>query len=233
MKSRYVALVRALRAVLRVLGVVRLLDVLATRSRTALWLRSLLSIYDLQELLAYDVPWWTFAASDEVARFLDTRPGARAFEWGSGASTLWLARRSGEVVSVEHDAAWAESLRPILPENVELRVVVPEEKAGTSGIGSSKAGFTDLDFTAYVEAIDGVQGDFDLVVIDGRAREACLPRALERLAPGGVIVFDNVDRQRYVDAISAAGDGIATRTTRGLTPTLPYPTRTALITRPS
>jgi len=232
MKSRYVALVRALRAVLRVLGVVRLLDALATRSRTALWLRSLLSIYDLQELLAYDVPWWTFAASDEVARFLDTRPGARAFEWGSGASTLWLARRSGEVVSVEHDAAWAESLRPILPGNVELRVVVPEQKAGTSGIGSSKAGFTDLDFTAYVEAIDGVQGDFDLVVIDGRAREACLPRALERLAPGGVIVFDNVDRQRYVDAISAAGDRIATRTTRGLTPTLPYPTRTALITRP-
>ena len=66
-------------------------------------------------------------------------------------------------------------------------------------------------------------------MIDGRAREACLARAVDRLAPGGVIVFDNVDRRRYRDAIDALGDSVEVTTTRGLTPALPYPTRTALL----
>ena len=69
---------------------------------------------------------------------------------------------------------------------------------------------------------------FDLIVVAGRAREACLREAGEHLVPGGLIVFDNVDRQRYLDAMAAATD-LAVTITRGLTPCLPYPTRTALL----
>lgn len=97
-------------------------------------------------------------------------------------------------------------------------------------MGSRKRGYEGLDFTAYCAAIDDVPGVFDLVVIDGRAREACLGAAVARLAPGGLIVFDNVDRRRYVEAIDALGDRVRVTMTRGLTPALPYPTRTALIT---
>ena len=61
-------------------------------------------------------------------------------------------------------------------------------------MGSRKPGFAGLDFAAYVDRIDDVAGDLDLVVIDGRAREACLDRALPRLAPGGLVVLDNVER---------------------------------------
>ncbi|GAB3768042.1 hypothetical protein FB382_002272 [Nocardioides ginsengisegetis] len=228
MKRTYVTLVRAARSVLGVLGVLHLLDLLAHRSRAALWVRSWFSIYDLEDLLALDVPWWTFRSADEVEEFLRRRPCAAAFEWGSGASTAWLGRRAASVVSVEHDLAWADRMAPVLPDNARL-VAVPPGPAWPGGIPSGKPGFADLDFTNYVDAIDEVPGPLDLIVIDGRAREACLDKAVDRLAPDGLIVLDNVDRARYRHAVAAQGDRIDVTWTRGLTPSLPYPTRTALI----
>lgn len=230
MKNVYVSALRTLRRLLATLGLLALLDRWAARSRTGLWLRSLLSIYDLSDLLPYDVPWWTFSASDRVERFLAARPGARVFEWGSGASTVWLSRRAGSVTSVEHDAAWAEAVAPVLPANASVRVVPPRPaSASASPVLSDKDGFEGLDFAAYVAEVDAVPGLFDLVVVDGRARGACFDRAVSRLAPGGILVFDNVDRERYRDAIAASPVPVDVEWTRGLTPALPYPTRTALV----
>lgn len=231
MKTMYVSGIRGLRRALAAVGLLGLLDRWALRSRTGLWVRSLLSIHDLEDLLKYDVPWWTFEASDRVAEFLRTRPDARVFEWGSGASTVWLSRRSGSVTSIEHDARWAELVEPVLPGNAVVRVVRPvPATGGPEQQLSEKPGFEELDFAGYVDAMEGIEGDFDLVVVDGRARNACFHRAITRLAPGGVLVFDNVDRQRYRDAIAASPVGVDVAWTRGLTPALPYPTRTALVT---
>jgi hypothetical protein len=230
MKSGYVTAVRMLRRALAAIGLLALLDRWAARSRTGLWVRSLLSIYDLEDLLPYDVPWWTFKAGDEVAAFLASRPGARVFEWGSGASTAWLSRRAGSVTSVEHDAAWADLVQPVLPANAEVRVVAPTPATGRAGEELSlKPGFEGLDFADYVGAVDGTEGRYDLVVVDGRARGACFRRAITRLAPDGVLVFDNVDRERYREAIAASPVPVDVAWTRGLTPALPYPTRTALV----
>ncbi|SEB28651.1 Methyltransferase domain-containing protein [Nocardioides exalbidus] len=232
MKSLYVRLVRLVAAPLRAIGVLGCLRRRAPRSRTATWLLSLFAIHDVDGLQELDVPWWTFDSADRAADWLREHPGARVFEWGSGASTMWLASRAGSVHSVEHHAGWASMIAPRLPDNVELRVVEPVA-SDAPVVGSAKPGHGGLDFADYVAAIDDVPGEFDLVVIDGRAREACLARAVDRLAPGGVIVFDNVDRRRYVDAIdstvAAVGDRVSVTMTRGLTPALPYPTRTALL----
>lgn len=228
MKKIYITVVRAVAGLLRRAGVMTLLDRLAPRSRVAAWLRSLFAIYDVEQLARLDVPWWTFDSADRVTAFLEQRPDARVFEWGSGASTLWLAARAGSVRSVEHHAGWAAELAPRLPDNVILTVVEPTESAAPV-VGSAKPGHARLEFAEYVAAIDAVPGDFDLIVIDGRAREACLARAVDRLRPDGLIVFDNVDRQRYVDAIDTLGPRVEVVMTRGLTPALPYPTRTALL----
>lgn len=230
MKSLYVSSVRLLRRTLAAVGLLGLLDRWAARSRTGLWFRSLFSIYDLEDLLPYDVPWWTFKATDEVEAFLRAKPDARVFEWGSGASTAWLSRRAGSVTSVEHDAAWAEIVRPVLPANAEVRVVEPAAAVGAHDeVLSEKEGFAGLDFGAYVDAVDATVGRFDVIVVDGRARGACFAQAISRLAPGGVLVFDNVDRQRYRDAIAGSPVPVDVEWTRGLTPALPYPTRTALV----
>lgn len=230
MKKMYVAGVRAVRDLLTAIGAIRLLDAWARGSRTGRWVRSLLAIYDVRELGALDTPWWTFEAADLVADHLVTRPGARVFEWGSGASTAWLSRRAGQVVAVEHDPEWAATVAEVIGPGATICTVPPTPVTSDDAVLSRKPGFEGLDFSDYVATLDQQRGVFDLIVIDGRAREACLQRALPRLADDGLIVFDNVDRRRYREAL-AAERGIEVQWTRGLTPSLPYPTRTALVRR--
>lgn len=230
MKRVYVRIVHAIRDRLVRLGWMSLLDAWAMRSRAGRWCRSLLAIFDIEALVELDTPWWTFASAELVHQHLSERPNARAFEWGSGASTVWLARRAKQVTAVEHDPDWAAHVRPFLGTNGQVLVVAPDPDERGLGIRSEKPGFADLDFTDYVTAIDATDDRYDLIVIDGRAREACLNRALRHLADDGLIVFDNVDRRRYRDAIAATPD-LEVLWTRGLTPALPYPTRTALLRR--
>jgi predicted O-methyltransferase YrrM len=90
-------------------------------------------------------------------------------------------------------------------------------------------GFRKFDFRNYVDAIDGLQGDFDLIVIDGRAREACLSKALGRLAKNGMIVFDNTNRRRYQAEIRRHRAKLTVSNHMGLTPILLWPSMTSLI----
>jgi len=194
------------------------------------WARSLVAVYDVHEMVGLDVPWWTYSAIDNVEEWLADRPRpVRAFEYGSGASTFWLARRVDEVHSVEHHRGFADSIAEPLAAagNVHLRVVEPSPSAHPA-IPSAKEGQRRLDFAAYVAALDDVGGRFDLVVIDGRARTACLARALPHLAPNGLVVFDNSRRSRYRPAIETCR--LSELRLRGLTPTLPYPEQTSLLT---
>jgi hypothetical protein len=199
-------------------------------SRLSIWLRSLFSIYDLDDLVQLDVPWWTLRSSNLVEDFLKSRPHPKAFEWGSGASSIWLAKRCMSVISIEHDPEWATNLSKILPSNAHLRLVGtrPAIEVAEPKI-SRKRGFKDLDFTEYVEEISKINEKFDLIVVDGRAREFCFDLALGHLNPGGLILFDNVERVRYRKAIKHKKTEIDVLWTMGLTPCLPYPSQTALI----
>jgi len=195
------------------------------------WLTSLTRVHDSLAIAELDVPWWTYKAIDDVDAWLSARARPiRVFEWGSGASTIWLSSRVEEITSVEHHPEFAKLIGPRLEHlaTVTFRHV-PAAPSTAPAIGSRKPGSEGLDFTDYVHAIDAVDGDLDLIVIDGRAREACLRAAEPRLAPDGVIVFDNSHRKRYQDAIAASS--LVERALGGLTPTLPYPDRTSLLTR--
>src|SRR3546814_1018846 len=72
------------------------------------WSASLFAIHDIERMIALGLPWWNVAATREVAEFLRARPKARVFEYGAGASTIWLARHAAGVVSVEHHAERSE-----------------------------------------------------------------------------------------------------------------------------
>jgi hypothetical protein len=207
----------------------------ARTSRLKHWAYSLTRAHDSLGISELDVPWWTYGAIDEVERFINERNGdVRAFEWGSGASTIWLARRVARVDSVEHHRGFGEMIQARLADefrNADLQIVEPVPSANPR-VGSHKEGHGDLDFADYVAHIDSVadgDGSFDLIVVDGRAREACLAAALPHLADGGIVVFDNTMRRRYRAAIAALP--VTETRYRGLTPTLPYPDQTSLITR--
>jgi hypothetical protein len=196
------------------------------------WAYSLTKVHDSLAIAALDVPWWTYGSISAVTAWFEAHPGpVRVFEYGSGASTLWLAHRADEVHSVEHHRGFGEMMQGELAdsEHVTLRIVEPVESSHPV-VPSAKEGHRGLDFARYVAAIDQVEGDFDLIVVDGRAREACLARARSRLAGDGVIVFDNSARRRYREAIGASG--LVEQRFFGLTPTLPYPECTSLLRRP-
>lgn len=227
LKNAYIRSIRAAGTVARHLGLLSALE-RHREQRSALWLRSLFSIYSLDDLVHLDLAWWTFEAMNQVDEFLRQKPGARVFEYGSGASTFWLARRGALVTSIEHDAAWGSKMveRTRHVENIRVKVVPPvksDHGQFRSGVGS----WSGYDFEAYVRSIDGEPGTFDLIVIDGRCRPACLAHAKGRLADGGMILFDNSGRRRYRDSILAAT--MDRTVTRGMVPTLPYPDETTLL----
>lgn len=219
----YVGAVRRVRAGLVTAGLLPVLDDLSDRSRTALWVRSWLAVRDLDDLVRLGLPPWTFEAADLVDEHLRAMPGARVLEWGSGAGTWWLAERAEAVTSVEHDVVWAASTAPRLPAHVRLLVREPEP-------ADDRAGRDDL--ASYVDAADEVPGRLDLVVVGGRARDACLERGLGRLAPGGLLLVADADRHR-----AALADALRGRTghevvwTHGRTPATAYPCWTALVRR--
>jgi hypothetical protein len=228
--SAYVRTVRGLTPVGRRLGLLGWLEA-GPRHGARAWLRSLFAVSDLDQMIALDVPWWTVDATRLAEDFLRRRPGAAVFEFGSGASTVWLARRAGRVLSVEHDPAWYEALRDRVRghPNIALRLAPARPAVGVPRVGSAMAGWRSLDFAAYVETVATTGEAFDLIVIDGRCRAACLAAALPRLKPDGLIVFDNSARRRYRPAIEASG--LVRRETRGRTYCLPYSEATCLLSR--
>jgi hypothetical protein len=194
------------------------------------WGYSLTKVHDSLALARLGVPWWTYRAIEEVDGWFEPGRSVRVFEYGSGASTVWLAGRATEVHSVEHHpgfgAVMSRQLAPL--GHVTVHVVEPQPAAAPV-VPSAKEGYGGLDFSAYVRTIDDVPGDFDLVVVDGRAREACLAAASDRLAADGIVVFDNTLRRRYREAIRRSG--LVEQRYFGLTPTLPYPDQTSVLRR--
>lgn len=127
-------------------------------------------------------------------RFLEQhlQPSFNGFEWGSGKSTVWLARRVAHLTSIEHDAKWhaevGDQIRQQGISNVDLRHIPLEHD------------YRDLfspyydPLPAYVRAIDEFPAaHFDFVLVDGYYRQPCALRALPKLKPGGLMVIDNTD----------------------------------------
>jgi hypothetical protein len=165
------------------------------------WLHSMLPGHSP---LRDEVPWITFRAIDWLAAYL--RPNMTVFEYGAGGSTLYFARRVRSVVSVEHDEGFYDVVRGLVSKkgigNCEVMHRAPTPCADSDGaFSSSQWKYRGLCFETYVKAIDGYPDhSFDLVLVDGRARVACVKRAIEKIKPGGAIMLDNSDRPAYAGA---------------------------------
>lgn len=168
------------------------------------WAASLLAIHDVKRMIALELPWWNVAATREVEEYLASHRGARVFEFGAGASTAWLAKRAGTVISVEHHADWHKMISPLV-----------------EGFANVTLWRRDLPGDGYIGAIDEAGGKFDLIVIDGRRRIECLRRAIPHLKAGGVILLDDSGRHRYRAGIRNCG--LKERRFFGRSYCVPYP----------
>lgn len=159
------------------------------------------------------LPWLPFRLIDELAEVVG--PGSRVFEFGGGGSTLWFLDRGCEVVTVEHVPAWSERLAGL----------VASDRWQLLDRGA------DDGYDAYVAAIEDYPEDtFDVVVVDGRERVRCAHAALSRVRPGGWLVVDDVDRERYAAGLAAIP--WPRRDVVGFAPAKPSLAYTAVFTRP-
>ena len=135
------------------------------------WFRSLRS--GKPENSAGDpLPWYSYPC----IHLLDARLGSEpidVYEFGSGNSTLWWARRARRVVSVEDNSEWYSYVRSTGPANVTYTLAAGEDD--------------------YVQSLRQTGVVFDVVVVDGSHRGRCLHEALGNLTERGVVIVDNSD----------------------------------------
>lgn len=128
------------------------------------------------------LPWMTYP----FIYFMETRRSVLAqlacFEYGSGNSTLWWSQHVSTVDAVESDPRWTRQLQARLPRNagVVLRPAESREYVDAAGVGGIR---------------------YDLIVVDGRQRVACMKAAEQHLTPTGVVVLDNAYRPHYVEGV--------------------------------
>ncbi len=128
-----------------------------------------------------DHPWLTQAANAILSSLI--RPTDIGFEWGAGRSTLWFAKHSRRLTSIEHDEAWYRRVKGMTEENglenVDLRLC------------STQGG----EHSSYVSAVTSCEpASLDFALVDGRLREHCMSAVLDRIRPGGLLVLDNANR---------------------------------------
>ena len=191
-----------------------------------IWVKSLFGFQNIDVLIDLDLPGWPFKVESKVDNFLKETENSRVFEWGSGASSVWLAKRSGSVISIEHDTSWTIKMLGIVNQlgmkNLEIRYVGARSTM-TPVVPSNKSGFRNLDFEEYVNTLE-VLGKFDLIIIDGRARVDCWNRAVNHLNPNGMILFGNSNRKRYILRFAE----LSLLNISGLTPASPWPTESMI-----
>ena len=123
------------------------------------------------------IPWLTYSAIHFIEQKLQSN--FKIFEFGSGNSTLWFAKRVQEIISIEHEADYYNLIKDKL---LKLpNVVYKHLKLGVP----------------YTSEILKYQEYFDIVIIDGRDRIACAKNSLQALKSNGIIIWDNSDRERY------------------------------------
>jgi predicted O-methyltransferase YrrM len=121
------------------------------------------------------VPWLSPEAIGYLKIIL--QPGWRVLEFGGGGSTLWLAPKVKEIVTVETDKAWYAELLKRQTENMQL---ILWEK---------------------MEKIPKIKGKFEMMIIDGEPVEKrilFLQAAESLVKPGGWVVLDNYNRSIFI-----------------------------------
>lgn len=124
------------------------------------------------------IPWIAYPA----IKFLESRLNKEmtVFEFGSGASTIWWAKRTKTVHAVEHDKEWFDKVRAQLPDNASVRFSQGDE---------------------YIHAPAATGKIFDIIFVDGRNRVDCIKNSLDALKDDGVIILDDSFREEYSEAL--------------------------------
>lgn len=132
-----------------------------------------------------DLPWLTPAANQILSTYL--KKTDVGLEFGSGRSTLWLARRTQHLTSVEHQRQWYQAVTAQIKAaeltNVGYHLCEREALGGEDRLDS-----------VYAQVAAKFKDEsLDFVLVDGIYRSACAHLSLAKLRPGGVLILDNAN----------------------------------------
>jgi len=117
------------------------------------------------------IPWFTYPSIEYLSQ-LDLSAKS-ILEWGIGNSTLFFAKRCKKITSIEHNSEWYNLVTQQLPDNSRAYLIAEAE---------------------YSNHPKQLNENFDIIIVDGIKRLECLQTALTLINPGGMIIFDNSDR---------------------------------------
>jgi hypothetical protein len=168
--------------------------------------------FDTQQAVDKDgmpLPWVTYSFID----FIKTRLNKELiiFEYGSGNSTLFYAKKVAKVVSVEHDKAWYSKIVKAKAANAEM-IYTELEKDGE-----------------YSQKAKLLNQKFDVIIVDGRDRVNCCKHSVDALSDKGVLVLDDSERELYNEARTfLLGKGFKELPFTGISPGLFYNKTTSI-----
>ena len=141
-------------------------------------------------------PWMKPREVEIVLELMRRKKPERILEWGAGYGTIFFSREYGEFehwVSIEHNGEWAARIRDL---NTDERVSILHVEANDPVFSDpwQEGGYEN--FKDYIE--HPVQLDqFDLILVDGRARNECLKKSGDLLRENGILVLHDANRRRY------------------------------------
>lgn len=175
-------------------------------------------------------PWFAPSAVNFLKGWL--QKDMVGLEFGSGASSKFFAQKIKKLVSVEHHQGWFEHVSKWFKENrlenIDYRFIAEQPNFETNeypqffetfGLNKEDYHFK-KPFWKYFHVADEFPDEyFDFILVDGRARVACLLNSLPKLKSGGLMILDNSDRSSYQLAFTILKDWENYTCTTGLSDT--------------
>ncbi|MFN3343565.1 MAG: hypothetical protein ACK40M_12760 [Flavobacteriales bacterium] len=157
-----------------------------------------------------ELPWLSFRAVDFL--LTEIPADATVFEWGGGGSTTFFNGKVKTLVTVEHNEQWFNWLKEHLSTRLKMEwnpffiaagngnLMADPDPSEPGHYASGDDNSIGFNFKEYVTAIDQFPDQqFDLILVDGRARTSCIHHAVSKLKTGGLLVVDNAEREYYTE----------------------------------
>lgn len=187
---------------------------------------SLLSVYNVKEMIVLNYPWWTYNSVNFLSEYLNGKKNLYAFEYGPGASSFWLKQFCTNIKFVEHDESFFKFFKNIIKyeKKIDGKLVLPTKLKNKKFV-SRKKGWENYSFENYVKSISQEGRKFDIIVIDGRCRDDAFEYSKNFLNKNGIIIFDNSKRKRYLSIFNSK---MRFKRFYGTVPTLPFKDETTI-----
>jgi len=121
------------------------------------------------------LPWWPMPVIPFIEKYLSKR-GCSVIEFGSGSSTIWLAKRAKIVHSIEDNEDWSK---------------ITQARLNKNKITNATVHFLQDAEYYNMKWADGIK--FDLAIVDGSYRWKCIEAILPFMKKNSIIYLDNSD----------------------------------------